>query len=44
MKENMSELEALSNQLQQSVSKIDDVEGQVTNIHSDIKKLELRKE
>lgn len=39
----MSELEALSIQLQHLASKIDDFEGQVTNVHIDIKKLELWK-
>ena len=37
----MSELEALSSQIQHPSSKIDDFEGQVASIHSDIRKLEL---
>lgn len=40
----ISELEALSSHLQHPSSKIDDFEGLVTNIHSDIRKLELWKE
>ena len=40
----MSELEALSNQLQHLTSKIDDFEGEVASSHNDIRKLELWKE
>ena len=37
----MSELEDLSNQIQHPSCKVDDFERQVSNIHSDIRKLEL---
>ena len=40
----MSKLEALSSHIQNPSCKIDDFEGQVANIHSDIRKLELWKE
>lgn len=40
----MSELEALSSQLQHLASKIDDFEGKMVSIHNDINKLELWKE
>ena len=40
----MSELEALSNQIQHPSCKVDDFESQLANIHNDIRKLELLKE
>ena len=40
----MSELEALSSQIQHPSCKVDDFEGQVGSIHNNIRKLELSKE
>ena len=40
----MSQLEALIIQLQQPSSKVDDFEGQIVSIHTNIRKLQLKKE
>ena len=44
MEEKLSEIEALSSQLQQPSSRVDDFEGQVVGVHIDIRKLQLEKE
>ena len=40
----LSELEALSSQLQQPSNRVDDFEGKVANVHIEIRKLQLEKE
>ena len=40
----LSELEALTSQIQQPSYKVDELEGQVVSVHTDIRKLEIEKE
>ena len=40
----LSELEALKSQLKQPSSRVDDFEGQVFDVHTDIRKMKLEKE
>ena len=44
MEGKLSEWEALTSQLQQPSSRVDDFEGQVVGVHTNIKKLQLEKE